>query len=102
MRPYCRLVISVAALLILAGCSEIPFRQSSEDLRMTDAARAALAADKTPTLNHVNASAYGGYIILTGWANFAAAERARQIAEGVTGVRGVVDHINVPEPDPLH
>jgi osmotically-inducible protein OsmY len=69
---------------------------------MTDAVRAALAADKTPTLNHVNASAHGGYIILTGWANLAAAERARQIAERVPGVRGVVDQMEVPEPDPLH
>ncbi len=97
MRQHHRLSISsVAALLILTACAEIPFRQSSEDQRITHDVRAALAADKTPTLNQVNASAYGGFVILTGWTNLAAAERARQIAQSVAGVRGVVDQITAP------
>ncbi len=97
MRQHYRLTISsIVALLILTGCTEIPFRQSSEDKRITHDVRTALAADKTPTLNQVNATTYGGFVILTGWANLAAAERAREIAQSVAGVRGIVDQINAP------
>jgi osmotically-inducible protein OsmY len=87
----------VVALLICTGCATIPFRQTPEDHGITQDVRAALAADKTPTLNQVTATSYGGYVILTGWANAAAAERARQIAHSRPGVRDVVDQIAAPE-----
>src|SRR5262249_26343549 len=92
-----RIVIPTVGLLICAACSPIPFRRTPEDLPLTRDVRAALAADRTPSMMHVTATTYGGYAVLSGWADEAGAERARQIARGVPGVRDVVDQIAVPE-----
>ncbi|HEV8307361.1 MAG TPA: BON domain-containing protein [Methylomirabilota bacterium] len=98
--PWHFLTASVmAALLMLTACAEFrsQFQESPEDQQITRAVQAALAADTTPTLSQVNVSTTRGRVMLTGWARAAAAERARQIARSVAGVRGVVDFINVPE-----
>ena len=75
-----RTVNSVVALLTLAGCCVIPFQQSPEDPQITRDVRTALAADTTPGVNQVNATSYGGFAILSGWAHGTAAVRASQVA----------------------
>jgi osmotically-inducible protein OsmY len=91
-----RIVIPVV-LLICAACSQIPFKQTPEDIALTQNVRAALEADTTGGLRQVGAKTYGGYAVLSGWADSAGAERARQIARAVPGVRDIVDQIVVPE-----
>jgi osmotically-inducible protein OsmY len=95
--PSFRVAIPTVVLLIGTACSPIPFRQTPEDQPLTRDVRAALAADTTANVMHVTATTYGGYAVLSGWADEAGADRARQIARGVPGVRDVVDQIVVPE-----
>ena len=98
MRRSCRLTVGViAACLMVAGCAGLESqKESPEDQQLTRAVKAALAADRTPTLNQVNVSTSRGRVMLTGWANLAGAQRARDIAAGVAGAGNVVDLIQVP------
>jgi osmotically-inducible protein OsmY len=91
----------MAACLMVAGCAGLgsQFQESPEDQQMTRAVKAALVADRTPTLDRVNVSTSGGRVMLTGWANLAGAQRARDIAAGVAGAGNVVDLIQVPSSD---
>jgi len=91
-----RVVIPVV-LLMCTACSQIPFKQTAEDVPLTQNVQAALAADTTGSVRQVSGKTYGGYAVLTGWADQAGAERARQIARAVPGVRDIVDQIVVPE-----
>jgi osmotically-inducible protein OsmY len=99
MRRSGRLTVSViAACQMVVGCAGLgsQFQESPEDQQLTRAVKAALAADRTPTLDQVNVSTSRGRVMLTGWANLAGAQRARDIAGSVAGVENVVDLIQVP------
>jgi osmotically-inducible protein OsmY len=84
-------------LVIVVGCASLQGEEAPADAEMTRAIKSALDADSTPGVNQVGVRTSGGRVTLYGWANDAAAERARQIARRVAGERNVVDHITVPD-----
>jgi BON domain len=87
---------TMVALVILVGCATLQ-EEAPADQEMTRAVKAALAADPTPMVNQVGVRTTGGRVTLFGWANDAAAERARQIARRVAGDGNVTDFITVPD-----
>jgi osmotically-inducible protein OsmY len=87
---------TMVALAILVGCASLQ-SETPADQEMTRAIKAALDADPTPMVSQVGVRTSGGRVTLFGWANDAAAERARQIARKIAGDQNVADFITVPD-----
>jgi hyperosmotically inducible protein len=100
MRQKLSAVMVMTLLLgILAGCQATTGRtagQNIDDSTLTASVKAALARDKLANLTRIDVDTVNGVVTLTGVVP-APADKARavQIAQGVNGVKKVVDNLQV-------
>jgi osmotically-inducible protein OsmY len=100
MRQKLRAVAATALLLgILAGCQAMTGEtagQNIDDTTLTTSVKTALARDKVGTLTRIDVDTVRGVVSLNGVVPTAADKsRAVQIAQGVNGVKRVIDNLQV-------
>ncbi len=92
-----RLSTFAVALLLVAFLFPLNAQQNDiDDNEITNAIETELWIDAVVNVNRIDVETNQGIVLLTGQvSNILAKERAEKIAEGIMGVRGVIDRIEV-------
>ena len=89
----------LAVVFILAGCQALTGEtvgQNIDDANLTTAVKTQLARDKVSTLTRIDVDTTRGVVSLNGVVESAEQKaRAEQIARGVSGVKNVVNNLQV-------
>jgi osmotically-inducible protein OsmY len=102
MNKFTRICVLCAAvsLTALAGCAATPTHESTgqyiDDSSITTAVKAAIFNEATLKSSEINVETFKGRVQLSGFvSNPASADRAVQVAQGITGVTSVANDMRV-------
>jgi hyperosmotically inducible protein len=99
LRAFKRLTVTVAFLLLIAGCQAMTGEtagQNIDDSTLTTSVKTSLAGERLNTLTRVGVETNNGVVYLTGEVATAAEKsRAGTVASQVKGVKRVVNNLQV-------
>jgi hyperosmotically inducible periplasmic protein len=99
VRAFKRLTVTVAFLLLIAGCQAMTGEtagQNLDDGTLTTYVKTQLAGERLNTLSRVGVETNNGIVVLTGEVETAAEKsRAGTVAAQVKGVRQVINNLQV-------
>lgn len=101
LRRFQSIIPILAIVWILAGCQALTgetLGQNIDDANLTAAVKTQLARDKVSTLTRIDVDTTRGVVSLNGVVESAEQRaRAEQIARGVSGVKSVVNNLQVQQ-----
>jgi len=101
LKLFQSIVPILAVVWILAGCQALTGRtvgQNIDDANLTAAVKTQLARDKISTLTRIDVDTNDGVVALNGTVESAEQRsRAEQIARGVSGVKSVVNNLQIQQ-----